>query len=82
MPRASEPDPAAICCANSAARVAYAEEGIELASGPPPGDVNSAIGAAGGSVTASVFDDEVAVSPEVMLLAVTVRFATGWPVPV
>jgi hypothetical protein len=36
---------------------------------------------AGGSVTASVSDAEVAVSPEVRLLAVTVSVATGWSVP-
>jgi hypothetical protein len=38
--------------------------------------------AAGGSVTAMICDVEVAVSPEVILLAVTVSVATGWPVPV
>src|ERR1700739_1173316 len=81
MPRASEPDHAARCCANSAARVAYAGERIELASGRAPRDANSAIGVAGGSVTASVCDAEVAVSPVVMSLAVTVSVAAGWPGP-
>ena len=38
--------------------------------------------ATGGSVTFSAWDAELAVSPEVMLLAVTVNSPTGWPVPV
>src|SRR5438128_8686302 len=36
---------------------------------------------AGGSVTVMVLAGELAVSPEVVLLATTVSVATGWPVP-
>jgi hypothetical protein len=37
---------------------------------------------AGGSVTLRVWEAELAVSPVVALLAVTLSAATGWPVPV